>query len=174
MESTVVGVGPELVVLGGGEPLFTGRLLPGGSFSTCPGLSFSQALPEGRSGDHCRVEARVGIFPLGPSFSSQRPDCREPGLCLGGTLSGLADFCCKGQACPLWSQLTHGQPATCARLAFLLQLPCRPRTMSFCTSPGRETSPPSLLKKTHTNTPNQSKPSHYASQLGLLKKITAK
>lgn len=85
-----------------------------------------------------------------------------------GTLSGLVDFCGKGQTCPLWRRFTNtgDLPPASALLFFCVCEPDIPnfRTRRLDTYSG--TSPP-LLKKKTTNTPNQSKPSHPPSQLGL-------
>lgn len=125
----------------------------------------------------CHLKGRPGAGAQGGSLawrfvveahpSSQQTASSQAGGWLG-TLSGLVDFCGKGQTCPLWRRFTNtgDLPPASALLFFCVCEPDIPtfRTRRLDTYSG--TSPP-LLKKKTTNTPNQSKPSHPPSQLGL-------
>lgn len=133
----------------GGSVILTHRMASLGPHWPHPALAlgcpFLRCHPKGRSGE-TRSRSSVWHFVI-PAFSSsfQHPDRHKPGLCLGGTLSGLADFCCKGRPCPLWRRFTNigSFPPAFAWLFSCVDYPDAPHfgTMHFCTYSGMETSP---------------------------------
>lgn len=146
----------------GSSLLFTDSLLWG-----LPGHTqhHPRCHPKGGQGRH-RVGGWPGVlqFPALPPLSIS--DCHSPGLCLAGTLPGLAYL-------PTLETVLENigsLPPALALLFFSVDHPDTPgfRTTCSCTYSGNS---PLLLrkrkKKSHTNTQNQSKPSHHASQLGL-------
>lgn len=138
------------------------------------GCPFPRYHLKARSGDYCRAGAQVGIVPSGPSFLSQGPDCREPGLCLGGTLSGLAGFSAKGRRAHSGasSQTQAARHLRSPRFSSAITPPSRDNELLHLSWNGDLSTLPLKEKNTQTHKTNQS---HHTMQANwAFKKITAK
>lgn len=122
----------------------------------------------------CHVEGRSGEV-FGLALCNPRPfpflTLRLPlgWACVSmGTLSGLADCCCKGQTCPLWRCLknTGSLLPAFASLFFCVNYPDVPdfRTMCFSTYPGMEISSPLSFKEKKTTQTHKTHQNHHTIQ----------
>lgn len=89
-------------------------------------LSLSQVPPEGKVRGLLQGWSSGWHLSIWPFLLVSGPRLREPGLCLSGTLSGLADFSAKGRRAHSGASSQTQQPATCARLAFFCDYPAIP------------------------------------------------